>query len=1054
MKAILGILLGWACVASAGTISLVQDVNMPDPNEEVTVWVHSEDSLFCMGLAVYIAGDATITTAMCEADCNEFGWDNGWNSDPYIDPNGWVYLSGVRWASDANDIVGYFKFRYHSGQVSVTVDQENSSAFCWDGTTITYPTFSTETLLFGQADLMQGGEESLMQESETIGSELLQLDTEIQTEISYLNQTITVAESEYVIYDSNLVLENCTMYINGYVECNSDVNLINSEIIVKGDFKVGAGVTINETGASHITATGDAENEGRIIFDGTPESRIVINSDYVAGNDSEFIIIENASSSDSVLRCIDFAGGWCNIQINNKRLNNAINNCCFYGAKYAIWQDGLDELTDVRFSLCVDNYCSIHIGIDGVYGAEVEFRLDNVVVDNLGINGAYGLALSGLQTTSDFSTLQITNSIITNNFCGWYIGFEMSFYPPAMSNIAYYGNYYNDNLYDSSFQLNPMYLTESPFETVGNWPYFIDPNSPVADVDLGYNLYQDAPEQLLTTLFSESIPRGNTGIGFAIPLSPDTPQHVRYTKSDFDESGRVDFEDFTWLAQDWGTLYDPNTETVLADQDGDGSVDMNDLMSFVGNWLASYSITTVEDANSVRVIFNPIPDLDALNFAVFLDDRYLGCGNTEYNTSLKINKMRYKNGNHNVKMIINAKDGSAYFVSKDLEPFNSPLSEFEFPEIFDPCNIFIVKGKVNPGNIASITLKDTLEQTTVWSENYSNDKFIGVINPSTINGSVNYDITYATASTSSTSSTLGLGGKPSNKIAALGLAMFENSMRPGTVDDAGTVYFMLKSCKNKGVEPIVLRGWEGCSQVTTQNIRRIVAQFPNIAYLCFNTHSSDESDGGNHFPHWDLDVSSYGTNDPGGKVVAWNSRIWTARGVSIPSNYVPLAPWLEKSYNLSDWGLCNLRIATLISCYSQRNPATMDTSFVITPHPDAYEWEADQDPPWNSHPTYPYSDANFGLRMYWQNQIIIGSSGAVVSDDGTLPDYTRFFNDFWNQMCEFNRGVEIAISDPQDGALWRCHIGVRDALRFRGLGFNNTNIVSSSNPAPILPPAN
>lgn len=150
------------CTASAGTISLVADTTLPDPNDEITVWVHTDEPLMCLGLAVYVTGDAAITTAMSEADCAAFGWDNGWNSDPYIDPNGWLYLSGVRWASDANDIVGYFKFRYYSGQISVYVDHENSDAFSWDGAnTVTFSTFSTETLLFGEPT------ESQIQESDS-----------------------------------------------------------------------------------------------------------------------------------------------------------------------------------------------------------------------------------------------------------------------------------------------------------------------------------------------------------------------------------------------------------------------------------------------------------------------------------------------------------------------------------------------------------------------------------------------------------------------------------------------------------------------------------------------------------------------------------------------------------------------------------------------------------------------------------------------------------------------------------------------------------------------
>jgi hypothetical protein len=127
-------------------IYLTCDNNTPEPNDEVTIQVHSVAPLFAMGLGIYISGDANITTAMSEADCNSFGWDNGWNSDPYID-GGWVFLSGIKWVADANGTVGYVKFRYHSGQVSVYIDQENSCAIKWDDEEFgSYVPFSQEVL--------------------------------------------------------------------------------------------------------------------------------------------------------------------------------------------------------------------------------------------------------------------------------------------------------------------------------------------------------------------------------------------------------------------------------------------------------------------------------------------------------------------------------------------------------------------------------------------------------------------------------------------------------------------------------------------------------------------------------------------------------------------------------------------------------------------------------------------------------------------------------------------------------------------------------------------
>jgi hypothetical protein len=114
-------------------IYLTCDDNTPEPNDEVTIWVHGDAPLLCAGLVIMVSGDANITTAMNEADCNEYGWDNGWNSDPYIDDvNGFVYISGIRWDADANGVIGYVKFRYNSGTVNVYIEPVDSMASTWD----------------------------------------------------------------------------------------------------------------------------------------------------------------------------------------------------------------------------------------------------------------------------------------------------------------------------------------------------------------------------------------------------------------------------------------------------------------------------------------------------------------------------------------------------------------------------------------------------------------------------------------------------------------------------------------------------------------------------------------------------------------------------------------------------------------------------------------------------------------------------------------------------------------------------------------------------------
>ena len=129
------------------SIYLICDVNEPNNGDEVTVQVYSDVPLLGMDLGITITGDANITSAVSTADCDEYGWDPSWPTDPLIDPTGWVYIHGVKWDADAEGVVGYIKFRYNSGQVSVSITEgEAFNADCASAL------FSGEALTFGESE--------------------------------------------------------------------------------------------------------------------------------------------------------------------------------------------------------------------------------------------------------------------------------------------------------------------------------------------------------------------------------------------------------------------------------------------------------------------------------------------------------------------------------------------------------------------------------------------------------------------------------------------------------------------------------------------------------------------------------------------------------------------------------------------------------------------------------------------------------------------------------------------------------------------------------------
>jgi len=121
---------------------------------------------------------------------------------------------------------------------------------------------------------------------------------------SYSGLSILVTEDGYVAFNK-LTLENCTVDVNGFMELNSDVNLVDSTINVLGNLKAKEGITITETGVSSIIANGDSLNAGEIALDGKLFNRIRVYSDNVA-TDAEFIIVEEESSHNSTIKYLIF----------------------------------------------------------------------------------------------------------------------------------------------------------------------------------------------------------------------------------------------------------------------------------------------------------------------------------------------------------------------------------------------------------------------------------------------------------------------------------------------------------------------------------------------------------------------------------------------------------------------------------------------------------------------------------------------------------------------------------------------------------------------------
>jgi hypothetical protein len=851
---------------------------------------------------------------------------------------------------------------------------------------------------------------------------------QFQGQVSYSNKSIYIDEGAFVEYD-NLSLDNCVVDVNGFVEINLSLEMSDSVFVVYGDFLAEPGSEIYETGASSLIATGDSIRSGQITLKGGLYNPIQIESDY---SQTEFIVIEEDASPNSVLQNIDFYGGWCNIQIYNQRLNHAISNCRFIESDYGVYQDGYDKVTDVRFCFFYWNSISVYAQVNGTAQEEVAFKFDNLTIDNNFQESSYGVVLVGLQNPAYLNQIGISNNIITNSFCGWYIDAE-SFYPPVMVNLAYYDNYYNYNLADPNFQSNPMYLNESPFETPedpNDWPYFVAPNSPAATAQLRESMLQ-SPQQMLTTLFSEPTPRGDFGIGYGVVLPESFYSEISVDNlTDFDDDGNVNFDDFLILAADWLTdsnspgevihYPDPNGYAI-ADVNKSRIVDVVDLEALTRDWLCDGTKgihLRVEETSERLIITCEDPNLiEGSQFAIFLDGEHLATRDTENNPTFIIDKRIHRNGDHQLLAVVLDEEGHAYVTVPTTYTFDNPLSGITYEKFPDPSKPFIIRGTVEAGNTAGLSIKD-MNELSRWSQDFTGD-FVAIVDPNQVFGDndINLDLAYtcvptllvqlgqnppfdevladALTESAGSSSILALGGKSTNVVAGLVICMLEDGIKQGAnYTDTGTARFAWKTMINKGIPTVFLNGYGTYNEVNLATIERVLQVFTNVRYMHIYAHGNYEADGAGLFG-FNKNRGVVQLND--GVWPAHNSRKWTDTGNEVPQGYEYLADSLEKHAPLCSLPFKEgqLRILVVESCKTQRMPATEGPTGLVTYYPDEYEYEKSHY--LNSSYNYPYSDFCFAFRITQSNQMILGSAETVIRGSA-YPYWLLGFNSFWNEL--------------------------------------------------------
>jgi len=277
--------------------------------------------------------------------------------------------------------------------------------------------------------------------------------------------------------------------------------------------------------------------------------------------------------------------------------------------------------------------------------------------------------------------------------------------------------------------------------------------------------------------------------------------------------------------------------------------------------------------------------------------------------------------------------------------------------------------------------------------------------------------------------------------AGLIICMIENGWTAGsTEDDTGTCRYAEKIMRSKGIKTIVLLGFGVDNQATYEWFDAAKRKYPNIRYLHINADGHWECDGAGWLG---LDTTRTTVQFNDGIWPSYNSRSWIDRGLTVPAGYHYLSNSLENAHTLEQFNFANdqIRLLVIESCYGLRNVATQDGDFLINYVAGAYEWENSQNPPWNSHPDYPFSDVTICFNMFSENQAAIGGASLIIK--GPYPDYRRFFNGLYTRMGDgmnFRDAYTDLRNHTASGQVSRYH-------RVRGLGLSAlSDIYLSSNP--------
>ncbi len=480
-------------------------------------------------------------------------------------------------------------------------------------------------------------------------------------------------------------------------------------------------------------------NGGTLISCGTPDNPIVYTSDSgTPGYDDYYCpmyIEETASANTKIMySCVEYA--YIGAMILNNELETDIQNNYFYSNVYGIVEFGKKH-TNIRNNLLVASYYSgieVFLGDStGEGSADSSILIEDNTCDYYQDNG---ITIHGVEDVNEAGVVVLANNIVSGSYQ----------YGMALVDYYMYATVMNTGYFDNANNKNGAFDEDSPaFETV--LPYEMGTGTlPVCYlrqdcnfVNAGSFLIEQTPLIGQTTAVN-SIPDYNyVDIGFHYPnWNFSNPGSGDSLSADFDDSMRVDFQDFATFANYW-----QQSTGGDADLDGSGFVDYNDLLIFKNQWLQiadpNIEIHIYGDSNEGYVDIG-ISGFMSDTQRVFLlaDGKYIGeLYWFREGEPLLVDISSLGPGTHWLKAISTSTTGRITCSKLKESTFNCFLNYYFCNDAYDSNEPHHFCAYYQGSNDISVKVYDE-ENNLVWSQTYSGPNLHGFI-PSGVTLSENLD---------------------------------------------------------------------------------------------------------------------------------------------------------------------------------------------------------------------------------------------------------------------------------------------------------------------------